>query len=110
MYLVFTIAVGLVIGLIDALPMYLKKRGKEECLSAFLHYVVVTFIIFNVSLSQLGFNEFVAGPLLSLLMALPVAVMVSKEERKAVPVILVSAVVLGLVISIIKHFSLLWFA
>ena len=110
MSLLFTIIVGVVMGLIDALPMYLKKKGRQECMSAFIHYVVVTFVIFNTTLSQLGVNEFVAGPLISLLMALPVAVMVSKEEKRAVPIILVNAIVLGAIISVIKHYSVSWLA
>lgn len=96
----------MVIGAIDALPMFLKKMDKANCWSAFLQYVVVTFIIFNTTLPQLTVSDFVAGPLISFMMALPMVVMIAKSEKKAVPVILVNAVVLGLIIAVIKHYSI----
>ncbi|MDE5986735.1 MAG: hypothetical protein K2H16_05580 [Prevotella sp.] len=106
MELLFTILIGMVIGAIDALPMFLKKMDKANCWSAFLQYVVVTFIIFNTTLPQLTVSDFVAGPLISFMMALPMVVMIAKSEKKAVPVILVNAVVLGLIIAVIKHYSI----
>ena len=105
MEILFTIFVGFVIGAIDALPMLLKKMDKASGLSAFVQYVIVTFIVFNTTLPQLGINEFLVGPVVSFLMALPVVVLIAKEERKAVPIVLVNAVVLGLLISVVRHFS-----
>ena len=109
MELVFTIFVGVVIGAVDALPMFLKKMDKANCWSAFVQYVVVTFIIFNTKLPQLNVNDFLAGSIVSVLMALPMVVMIAKNEKKAVPIVLVNAVVLGLIIAVIKHFSSSWF-
>lgn len=109
MELLFTILIGIVIGAIDALPMFLKKMDKANCWSAFLQYVVVTFIIFNTTLPQLNVSDFVAGPFISFMMALPLVVMIAKSEKKAVPVILVNAVVLGLIIAVIKHYSIYLF-
>lgn len=51
---VFTIVVGIVIGIVDAVPMLVKKMDKADCLSAFVQYVVATFIIFNTTLPQLN--------------------------------------------------------
>lgn len=95
----------MVIGAVDALPMFLKKMDKANCWSAFVQYVVVTFIIFNTTLPQLNVNGFLAGSIVSVLMALPMVVMIAKNEKKAVPIVLVNAVVLGLIIAAIKHFS-----
>ena len=110
MEIVFTLFVGMVIGLLDALPMWLKKMGAANCRSAFIQYVVVTFIIFNATLPQLDVNDFLVGPIVSFLMALPVVAMIGKDEAKAVPIILANAVVLGLVISVVKHFCAPLFA
>lgn len=94
------------IGAIDALPMFLKKMDKANCWSAFLQYVVVTFVIFNTTLPQLNVSDFIAGPLISFLMALPMVIMIAKDEKKAVPIVLVNAVILGLIIAVIKHYSI----
>lgn len=109
MELVFTIFVGIVIGAVAAVPMFLKKMDKANCWSAFVQYVVVTFIIFNTSLPQLNVNKFLSGPIISVLMALPMVVMIAKNEKKAVPIVLVNAVVLGLIIALMKHFCASWF-
>jgi len=109
MELVFTILIGVVIGAIDALPMFLKKMDKANCWSAFVQYVVVTFIIFNTTLPQLNVNDFLTGPIISFLMALPMVVMIAKTEKRAVPIVLVNAVVLGLIIAVIKYFTAAWF-
>lgn len=109
MELVFTILVGVVIGAVDALPMFLKKMDKANCWSAFVQYVVVTFIIFNTTLPQLNVNDFLTGPIISFLMVLPMVVMIAKTEKRAVPIVLVNAVVLGLIIAVIKYFTAAWF-
>ncbi len=106
MELLFTILIGIVIGALDALPMFIKKMDKTNCWSAFIQYVVVTFIIFNTTLPQLNINEFVVGPIVSILMCLPIVIMISRNEKKAVPIVLVNSVILGLIISVIKHFLL----
>ena len=104
MELLFTILIGIVIGAFDALPMFIKKMDKTNCWSAFIQYVVVTFIIFNTTLPQLNINEFVVGPIVSILMCLPIVIMISRNENKAIPIVLVNSVILGLIISVIKHF------
>ena len=104
MELLFTILIGIVIGALDALPMFIKKMDKTNCWSAFIQYVVVTFIIFNTTLPQLNINEYVVGPIVSILMCLPIVIMISRNEKKAVPIVLVNSVILGLIISVIKHF------
>lgn len=104
MELLFTILIGIVIGALDALPMFIKKMDKTNCWSAFIQYVVVTFIIFNTTLPQLNINEFVVGPIVSILMCLPIVIMISQNEKKAIPIVLVNSVILGLIISVIKHF------
>lgn len=104
MELLFTILIGIVIGALDALPMFIKKMDKTNCWSAFIQYVVVTFIIFNTTLPQLNINEFVVGPIVSILMCLPIVIMISRNEKKAIPIVLANSVILGLIISVIKHF------
>ncbi|WP_297625580.1 hypothetical protein [uncultured Rikenella sp.] len=110
MAIVFTIFVGVVVGLIDALPMFLKKMNRANCWSAFLQYVVVTFVVFNTTLPQIGVTHWLVGPIVAVLMALPMVVMIAREEKKAVPFVLVNAVVLGFIISAIKHFTASFFA
>lgn len=44
---------GILVGAIDALPMWIKKRPKEKCLSAFIQYIIVTLIIFYANVEFL---------------------------------------------------------
>lgn len=92
MELVFTILIGVVFEAVDAFSMFLKKMDKANCLSAFVQYMVVTFIIFNSTLFQLNVNEFLVGSVISFLMALPMVAMITKTEKKAVPIVFVNSV------------------
>ena len=82
MEIVFTLLVGVVVGLIDALPMFLKKMNRANCWSAFLQYVVVTVVVFNTTLPQFGVNDWLVGPIVSFLMALPMVVMIGKRGKE----------------------------
>lgn len=98
MGLLFTIIVGMVMGGIFALPMRWKKVSHEKCWAVFIHCMVVTLLIFDM------YGPFF-GPFISLLMTLPGVALIWKEERKAVPFILLSAVLLGFLVSLIAYYK-----
>lgn len=97
-----SLLIGAVAGLFDVLPMLLKKMDKHACASAFIQYVVAAFIIIHINIP--GISWWIEGPLVSLLMAIPILVIVSKTDSKAIPVITMNALALGTLISIAGHY------
>jgi len=97
-----SIIIGIVAGAFDVFPMILKKMDKSACISAFIQYVVAAFIIVHTDIP--GLSWWIEGALISLLMAVPIMLIVAKNDSKAVPVITMNAIALGLLISLASHY------
>ena len=81
MHFLLTLLIGIVAGVIDVLPMIKMKVDKYSCLSAFFYYVIVPFIIFEIKwFAQLWWLK---GGIVALLIAIPVIILVSKEDKKS---------------------------
>lgn len=100
--LLISIAIGLVAGIIDILPMILQKLDKRAIISAFLHYFLVSIVIVNINLP--GIVWWLRGGIISFALVLPIFVIVSGEDKKAAPIIAVMSVILGTLIGIAGHF------
>jgi hypothetical protein len=96
-----SVSIGIVAGLIDILPMILQKQNKSSILSAFLQYFFVSIVIVNINLP--GIPWWLQGGLVSLSLALPIIVIVSQSDIKAVPIITGMAVILGSLIGVTGH-------
>lgn len=96
--LLLSVLIGVVAGAVDVLPMILKKLPLRANLSAFLQYLFVSVIIVNIDLP--GVAWWIEGGLISLMMAIPVVLIVSGNDKKSVPIILINAVVLGALIGL----------
>lgn len=97
-----TALIGLVAGVMDILPMLKMKLDKHSVLSAFVFYFTLTFIILNIDL--FGMVWWLKGGIIAFALALPVIIIVSKEDKKSVPPMIVMSVVLGTLIGVAGHF------
>jgi len=100
--LLLSAIIGLVAGTIDIIPMAIKKLDKRASISAFLQYFFVSIIIVNIDLPNIVW--WLQGGLISVALALPVVVLVSAQDKKAVPIILTMAAILGTLIGVAGHF------
>ena len=99
-----SMAIGIAAGIIDIVPMVAKKTGRRPILSAFLQYFFVSIVILNINLP--GIAWWLQGGLVSLCLAIPVIIIVSGTEKKAVPVIASMSIILGTLIAMAGHFLL----
>ena len=100
--LVLSILIGLVAGIIDIIPMIIKKLDKRASISAFLQYLFLGIIIVNIDLPYIIW--WLEGGLISLAFTLPIVLIVSKEDKKSVPIIMANSIILGTLIGIAGHF------
>jgi hypothetical protein len=100
--LLLSAIIGVVAGTIDIIPMVIKKLDKRASISAFLQYFFVSIIIVNIDLPHIVW--WLQGGLISVAFALPVVVLVSAQDKKAVPIILTMAAILGILIGVAGHF------
>ena len=49
MNFLLTLLIGIGAGVIDVLPMIKMKVDKYSCISAFVYYVIVPFVIFGIN-------------------------------------------------------------
>ena len=90
--LLIALLIGIIAGAIDVAPMIIQKLDKYANISAFFHWVALGIIISYV---QMPIPAYLKGIAVSLLAVLPILVIVSKEDKKAIIPILLMSVILG---------------
>lgn len=90
--ILIAIIIGVVAGLIDALPMFIQKLDRVSCWSAFVHYFVLGMIIPFVGWQ---ISPCLKGIIISVLLGLPVMIIVYPKEKTAIIPMLIFAIVLG---------------
>lgn len=93
--IILTLIIGVLAGIIDVVPMMIQKMDKYSIISAFVQWMVVTFVIMNI---DLGVASWLKGLIIAVLMAAPIAVLIAKKEPKSVIPIFIMSVVLGSIV------------
>ena len=99
-----TCPIGMIAGAIDILPMIKMKLDRHSIASAFVFYFILPFVILDIDL--FGLVWWLKGGVTGLAMALPIIIMVAKEDKKSAPPMLIMSAVLGTLIGIAGHFLL----
>lgn len=99
-----TCLIGMIAGAIDILPMIKMKLDRHSIASAFIFYFILPFVILDIDL--FGLVWWLKGGVTGLAMALPIIIMVAKEDKKSAPSMLIMSAVLGTLIGIAGHFLL----
>ena len=96
--ILLTLLVGIVVGVIDILPMIKMKLDRYAISSAFTFYFLMPFVIFNLEL----FNNlwWIKGGVITLALSIPTIIIVSKADKKSVLPISIMAITLGTIIGI----------
>ena len=97
-----SLAVGAVAGALDVIPMIAQQLAFRSCLSAFCTYLFAAVIVFYSDLPYLPW--WADGMAVTLMMALPVVLTFAGKERKAVPMVLLNALLLGFLIGVAERF------
>ena len=91
-----TIIIGLILGIaagiIDVIPMIIKKLTWDANISAFLMWVIVGFLIATTNLNM---NPILKGILIAFLVLTPCAVLIGWKEPKSLIPIFVMTLILG---------------
>ena len=99
-----SILMGLVIGIIDIIPMIIKRLPKYSTVAAFIHFFIATIVIVNIDIQLLPW--WLEGGILGFALMLPMLIHVGHEDKKPLPIIAVNAIVLGSVAEIVSYFLL----
>lgn len=102
MNFLLTLLIGVVAGAIDVLPMIKMKVDKFSCMSAFAYYVILPFIIFG--LNWFGDLWWIKGGVVAILMAIPVIILVAKDNKKSPVMMAIMSIILGSIVGVLGHF------
>lgn len=102
MNILLTLLIGVIAGVIDILPMLKMKVDKYSCISAFAYYVIVPFVIYGINWFENIW--WLKGGIVAILMALPVIILVAKEDKKSPIAMTVMSILLGSMIGVVGHF------
>ena len=86
------ISLGVVVGIIDVIPMLMQSLTWDANISAFLMWVIVGFFIATIDLNM---NPILKGILISFLVLIPCAVLIGWKEPKSLFPIFVMTLILG---------------
>ena len=95
--------IGCVIGVIDIMPMIKNKLDQYSIASAFVFHLFMPIVVFNLSLEIIWWLR---GGLVYLICAVPVVILIAKEDQKAAPIVAVTSVVMGTIVGVLAHFIL----
>ena len=96
--ILLVLILGAAAGIIDIIPMILQKLDRYSIISAFIQWVAAAFVITHI---QFGVESWLKGLIVAVLMALPVIVLVMKNDVKSVMPILVMSAILGSVVGLV---------
>lgn len=92
---------GTAAGIIDVFPMIKMKIDRYSILSAFLFHLIAPFILYSL---ETNIVFWLKGGLTYLLLAIPTIVLVARDDKKSVPIMCGSSLIIGTIIGIIQHF------
>lgn len=99
--LLWPLLIGIGFGVIDIIPMLKNKLNRYSVASAFAFHVIMPVILANLNLAVWWWLK---GGIIYLVCAIPLVLLIAKDEKKSVPFVLVSSFVIGTIAGIILHF------
>ncbi len=96
--LLVVLFIGFIAGIIDIIPMIIQKLDKYAIISAFVHWIVLAFLISYIVLPM---PAWLKGLIIAELAALPILVLVWKDDPKSVIPIVIMSAILGLLVGIV---------
>lgn len=79
-HITLALVTGLAVGILDVIPMLVKRLNGRACISAFLCYFFASTIIFYSDLPYLPW--WADGMAVTLMMALPVVFLLAGKDKK----------------------------
>jgi len=86
------IIIGIIIGIVDVVPMIIMGLNWYANASAFVHWIVVAIIIFSL---EWNLKPLIKGLVAALMMALPTMFMVAKDDPASLIPIVASSIIFG---------------
>ena len=101
-HLTLSLVVGAAAGVLDVIPMLAQKLPFRSCLSAFAVYLFAAVLVFYSDLPYLPW--WADGMAVTVMISLPVVMTFTGRDRKAIPIVLANALLLGFLIGVAERY------
>jgi hypothetical protein len=98
---IFPLLIGVGFGIIDVIPMIKNKLHRLSVASAFVFHVIMPVIVANLSVAIWWW---IKGGIVYLICAVPLVLLIAKDEKKSVPIVLVSSIIIGTIVGVILNY------
>lgn len=95
--ILIALAIGISAGIIDVVPMIIKKLNRTANISAFVHWVVLGLIIPFV---HWDIDPWLKGLIIGELVSLPVMIIVFAQDKKSVIPMSIMSAILGVGVAV----------
>lgn len=99
MEFIFILIIGIAAGFVDIIPMILQKIDKYSTISAFVFHLIAPFILFYL---KIEISIWLKGGIIYLLLAIPTIILVARDDKKTVPIMITSSIVIGTIVSFLE--------
>lgn len=100
MKILIILFIGIIAGTIDIIPMIKKKIDKYSIVSAFVFHLIAPFIL---SALKSPLSPWLEGGVLYILLALPTIILIARDDKKSVPIVVGSSITTGMIIGLIGN-------
>lgn len=100
MKLLLLLLMGIVAATVDVLPMVKMKIDKYSTVSAFVYHIIAPFILYYV---DVAIPFWLKGGVIYLILALPMIILVARDDKKSVPIMGATSLVIGTIIGVAQH-------
>jgi hypothetical protein len=97
---IWPLLIGIGFGMIDVIPMIKNKLNRFSVASAFVFHLIMPVILANLNLALWWWLK---GGIVYAVCALPLVLLIAKDDKKSVPIVLVSSFVIGILVGIVLH-------
>lgn len=101
-HLQLALVTGLVVGVLDVIPMMAGRLSGRSCVAAFVLYFFAAIIVFYSDLPYLPW--WADGMAVTLMMTIPMLFSFVGRERRSTPIVLLNALIFGFLISVAERF------
>lgn len=98
--ILISLIIGIVIAIIDTLPMIIKKLDLMFIISAFTMWVIVSVLSCNFLIIN---SQILNGLIFSILLFIPLSFLIYRLDPGAFIQVIVSTIVLGLLVGLSAH-------
>lgn len=100
--LLFSVIIGVVIGVVDIIPMIMQKLPRYSIIASFFHFFFVSIVILNIDIPHITW--WLEGGIIGLSLMIPMLIHVGHLNKKPLPIITLNSIILGTLVSLLGHY------